>query len=339
MSNISTRYHKSTKALVLENEWLAVSILPEIGSKIVSILYKPLNHELLWQEPDEDLPQIGYATPYGKAESIGFDEMFPTVSRCFCEDEPWLGAEIPDHGEVRTLPWDYELEDRCVKLRIHGGRFPYLLEKTVRLDEACVKIDYCATNLSPFDFQYIWAAHPLFTAVPDMEIVVPQGMNSIINSVAGATLQSYGKQYDFPLAMLDNGEQCSLEKISEKDGVGYQKYYFAGKVPEGWCALYNPEKQLNVGLSFPKEQIPYLGMWVNEGGWGEQYVVAPEPASGAMDRVDFARQWGMNSVLTAHSQVSWFLNIFCREGKKLVSPDSIYCNKSQNMPSRTRPAL
>jgi hypothetical protein len=50
-------------------------------------------------------------------------------------------------------------------------------------------------------------------------------------------------------------------------------------------------------------------MWVNEGGWNGHYNVAPEPATGTMDRIDAAKLWGTNSVLPAGHSKTWWLRI------------------------------
>jgi hypothetical protein len=69
-------------------------------------------------------------------------------------------------------------------------------------------------------------------------------------------------------------------------------------------------------MSFPRDKVPYLGVWVNEGGWVGQYNIALEPSTGAMDRVDFARMWGMNSFLRSFEQRQWYLNIAVQKGEK-----------------------
>ena len=70
-----------------------------------------------------------------------------------------------------------------------------------------------------------------------------------------------------------------------------------------------PTAGLAVRLAFPIQEAPYLGMWVNEGGWNGHYNVAPEPAAGAMDRVDAAKRRSMNSVLRARESKTWWLRI------------------------------
>jgi len=326
MNKISTEMYKDVEAIALENDVLKAVVLPKYGSKVASIIYKPLNYELLWQNPNETYIKSQYGDLFESGDFSGFDEMFPTISRCFCETSPWAGTEMPDHGEVWAIPWNYEIQNDTLRLWVNGVRFPYLLEKIVSLEDTLIKIEYNATSLSPFDLDYIWAAHPLFNASAGMELIVPQGMNSIINSVAGPRLPHYGKAYAFPVATFEDGENFNLGLVPEKNDSAYQKYYFAGKVTEGWCILYDNSKHLNIGMSFPKENVPYLGIWVNEGGWDGQYNIAPEPATGGMDRVDFAKMWGLNSVLKTHETQTWYLNISLKEGGKMgaVNEEGIF---------------
>ncbi|MFC1538673.1 hypothetical protein ACFL6H_04555 [Candidatus Latescibacterota bacterium] len=316
MSTIRTGTYKDVSAVILENDVLKVKILPEYGSKIASLVYKPLNHELLWQNPLEIYKKTKYGDNYESGEMSGFDEMFPTISKCLYENPPAEGLEMPDHGEVWSIPWEYEADEGSVRLHVHGVRFPYRLEKKVSLKGAVVHIEYVAENLSGFDFDFIWAAHPLFNASAGMEIIVPESMNEIINSVPGPRFKEYGDIFDFPVARLDDLSEFNCGVVPVKNEYGYQKYYFSGKAKEGWCILFDKEKKINIGLSFPKEKVPYLGMWVNEGGWERQYNIAPEPATGGMDRVDAAKKWGMNSVLKPGEQYRWHLNISASEGEK-----------------------
>ena len=315
MNKISPGTYKDVNAVILENDFLKVSVLAEIGSKIASIIYKPLNYEALWQNPGKKYKKTNYGDPYPAGEFSGFDEMFPSISRCFYENPPWAGAEIPDHGEVWTIPWQYSIEKDHVALEVRGVKLPYKLSKKVSLEDNSIHIEYEAANLSDNDMDFIWAAHPLFNTSKGMEFIVPPGMNKIVNAVPGKRLADYGKAYDFPIAQLADGSKFNLAVVPEKNDFGYQKYYFLGKVTQGWCILYDPAKKLNIGMSFPKEKVPYLGMWLNEGGWDGQYNIAPEPATAAMDSITAAKLWQTNSVLKAESEFDWYLNISFHEGK------------------------
>jgi hypothetical protein len=297
----------------MESELLIATLLPDWGSKLVSLIYKPLDKELLWQNPVETYRRTTYADSYERGEASGFDEMFPTISRCYYERAPWSGVEMPDHGEVWSIPWESKIGE-TVDFRVDGIRFPYVLEKRVSLERGTITVKYHVQNRSHFDMDYIWAAHPLFNAVWGMKILVPEGMTSIVNSVPGGRLGPYGRMYGFPHADLEDGTTFDLSMVPSMNSTGYQKYWFLDRAPEGWCILHNPEARINIGLTWPCDAVPYLGVWVNEGGWEHQYNVAPEPATGAMDRVDFSGMWGMNSVLPAGTSRQWWLAITASEG-------------------------
>lgn len=316
MYRIGEDAYKDVPAVVLENDVLKAAITHEHGARTASIIYKPQQRELLWQNPDPVHARPGYGAGYEEGEFAGFDEMFPTISRCFYETGPWAGTEIPDHGEVWTLPWEYTKAGDGISatFTVYGVRFPYRLSKTVRLtgiDGTVFYSEYRVENLSRYDLDFIWAAHPLFNTHEGMRIIVPEGMDRIVNAVPGKTLGPYGREMPFPAG---TGRDLSL--VPERNGVGYQKYYFSGKVREGWCLLYSPDWKLNIALSFPKDIVPYLGVWLNEGGLAGQYNIAPEPATGAMDRVDFSKMWGMSSTLKGGGSVSWFLTLALREGEQ-----------------------
>lgn len=314
--------YKDVFSIVLENDVLRVAVLPEFGSKIASIVYKPLSQEILWQNPGVEYRRSKYGDPYLEGECSGFDEMFPTISRCAYESYPWQGVEMPDHGEVWALPWTWDLKDDLLRMRVNGIRFPYALTKEMWLDGPTLAIGYTAENPSCFDFNYIWSAHPLFCAEEGMQIVVPDGMDRVVNSVPSEHLKDYGREYSFPSARLEDGRAFALDSVPARTGTGFQKYYFKGPMREGWCILYSSKTGINIGLRFPEDRVPYLGMFVNEGGICGHYEIAPEPATAAMDRVDASCLWGTQSILKARERAEWSLLISLSKGKKMGGIDA-----------------
>jgi uncharacterized protein DUF5107 len=84
---------RTFKAWVLENRYLKVTLVPEFGGRILSIIYKPTSHEQLYRT------EVG--TPYAiKAGNFYYDWMmvfggiFPTFPD-------------PEHGRTWLKPWDF----------------------------------------------------------------------------------------------------------------------------------------------------------------------------------------------------------------------------------------
>jgi hypothetical protein len=91
--DVKTIVDRTFKTHVLENRYLRVTLLPEFGGRILSIIYKPTGHEQLYRT------EVG--TPYGiKGGNFYYDWMmvyggiFPT---------------FPDaeHGKTWLKPWDF----------------------------------------------------------------------------------------------------------------------------------------------------------------------------------------------------------------------------------------
>ena len=86
------------KTYVLENRYLKVTLLPEFGGRILSIIYKPTGHEELYRD------EVGL--PYGMGAGnfyydwlMVYGGIFPTFPD-------------PEHGKTWLKPWDFKLVTR-----------------------------------------------------------------------------------------------------------------------------------------------------------------------------------------------------------------------------------
>ncbi len=302
--------YKDVDAVILESEALRVAIVPDFGAKVASLIHKQTGRECLFQVVGEHFRKASYAAPYESGEISGFDEMFPTITECFCDIEPWAGTKMPDHGEVWSLPWKCEIRGSEVCTSVHGVRFPYALTRTVSLVKAnTILFRYKAENLSACEFPALWSAHPLFNMTPGTRIIVPECARNIINTVPGPALGRYGGRFTFPIAKTADGREWDLSRINPMEGKLYFKYFFLDEFTEGFAIIHDPCTRETVGLVWPVNQIPCLGMWVDERGWNDFYHVAPEPCTGPFDRWDVARQWGKLPVIPPLGSQEWELRI------------------------------
>ena len=124
--------YKDQRAVTFESALIRVQFLPEIGAKMASLVFKPLNYELLVQRPGEKYKIQPFDGDFVAAECSGIDDMFPTIDACYYDPFPWSGTKMADHGEVWSLPWQCEiLENNRLFFSVHGVRFPYRLEKWI----------------------------------------------------------------------------------------------------------------------------------------------------------------------------------------------------------------
>jgi hypothetical protein len=318
MVEIKEGLYKNQKSFILESHRLKAELICH-GGKLVSLIDKKTGREFFWQNTKEsDYKIVPNGSYYGDGEFSGFDEMFPTILECFYEGYPWSGVKLPDHGEVWSLDWDCQYTNKSIEMKVDGVRLPYSLVKKVSFPkESVVRIDYSVYNKSPFPMEFIWAAHPLLNMENGAELYVPESAKEVIVTYCpDKRIGQYGDIQKWPDFYMSDGGIYKANIMRENLGLHCEKYYFKNKLDEGWFALRYTDNTV-VALSFPVQEVPYMGIWVNEGGAHGQYNIAPEPCTGILDRIDIAKINNKVSTVEAKSEYKWHLNISIDE-KKLV---------------------
>jgi hypothetical protein len=118
-------------AMVLENDWVKVTLVPGYGARILSILYKPTGHEELYQNP------VG--APYGYMAGafyydwlMVFGGIFPTLAE-------------PEHGKAWLLPWTTQVTAQTPD---HVSVQMSITDDIGATGETPTKFNYGATGLS-----------------------------------------------------------------------------------------------------------------------------------------------------------------------------------------------
>ncbi len=308
--------YKDQRAVTIETESLRAQFLPDTGAKLASLVYKPLDLEILIQRPSGRYLLQPFDGDYVAGECSGLDDMFPTIDTCFYDRGPWAGMKMSDHGEVWSLPWKTIINGDQIHFSVYGVRFPYCLEKRVYFSaENILRWDYQLTNLSPFDLDYVWAAHPMFILEEGAELVLPEGVQKIVGTFSmPGTYLTYGDEFSWPQDSFSDGKLRDFRKLQPKLAQLAYKYFIKGKMPEGWCGVKYHRSNFSLFMSFPVAQVPYLGILPNEGGWQDLYNIFLEPCSAPFDRPDAARYRGQVSTLPGNKSQEWHLNITLAEG-------------------------
>lgn len=288
---------------------IELTLVPALGSKMVSLKDAGSGREWL-SRTALPLGNGGYASSFAEGDGSGWDEMFPTVDACRLQGKPWDGIELPDHGEVWSLPWRCELREHRLCCAVDGHRLPYRLEKAYSFtNEGRLRIDYAARNLSADPLPFLWAAHPLFQVHAGMQIIVPDGLNRIAVSYSHrGRLGERGSLRAWPKP-LPEAPEVRLDVVEAASAGTAEKFYYHGELPEGCASLYDPVSGDKLTLSFSPEQVPYLAIWANCGGYLNQYHVALEPATGFLDDAAAAWSEGRTTVIPGDATYEWHLEL------------------------------
>lgn len=277
--------------LVLEDDLYRLLILPQVGGKMASLVYRPTGVEFIWRNPDRPFRPPQYGAPFGAYDISGFDECFPNIAEGPYPDDPWKGTPLADHGEMWCTPWEWEWSAGRLHLWNYGVRLPYRLDKWLSRAGRSVQLDYQLTNLSPFRFRYIWSAHPLFAARPGMRILLPEGIKVRVDSSIAGRLGPLCTEHPWPHTRDTAGRAVDLSRV-QSGAEGWGDKLYTTRLSQGYCALWHPPSGDFVGFTFAPEQVPYVGVWINQGGWPAEdkpcFNVALEPCLGYPDRLDIA---------------------------------------------------
>ena len=105
-----------------------------------------------------------------------------------------------------------------------------------------------------------------------------------------------------------------------------KKFYLNEKVPAGWCATRMKNKNLTIGLSWPIDQVPYLAILPNEGGWDDACCLYFEPSTCTFDRPDLGRKRNQVATISGFATHHWYINLTITESMQFhsISPDGLF---------------
>ena len=266
------------RVTVVENRFLRLVILPEAGARIWQITYKPLDADLLWNNPTVAPALYGLHTPYDDVWSGGWDELFPND-----EAGTLNGNLLPDHGELWTGSWHAEPiqkgESAGLHLRFTTPISSFLAEKTILLrpERAAFEVRYRFTNQGAEAFPFLWKLHPAFAVSTDHRIDFPP-MTVRRELEFPGTLGEAPASFPWPYASL-NGNLLDLRQIPDVSSRALH-FFYGTELAAGWCGITNRANRLACALRFDKEILSCCWLFATHGGWRDLNVAVLEPATG-----------------------------------------------------------
>jgi len=309
-------HYRGLRALVLENSLLRVVVLPEAGAKIWQITYKPIDADLLWNNPRIPPARLGSNSRYDDVWSGGWDELFPNDEVAMIEGEAY-----PDHGELWTRPWDAEpfsgSDEMGVRLRCITPISAIEVEKIIRLrpDQGRIEFEHRFTNRGTAPFPFLWKLHPAMAVSPRHRIDFPP-MQLVLEPAFPGTLSGVARTGRWPFLRTTGGD-VDLRRVTPQDAR--QLYFFYGTEMKGnWCALTNSENGLACALQFDPVVFRCCWLFATYGGWRHYNVAVLEPATGYPLNFEAMKAAGRHRSLAPGESLRTSVQFLVQEGLESV---------------------
>lgn len=291
---------------ILENQKIKIKILPDYGGKIISIINKENNKEILFQS-SKKLKVPNYGSIFSEYDSSGFDECFPSIDECIYPKGSRKDLKIPDHGEVWAMPWKVEIKKDKAYLEVTSEKFQYTLKKIINLIDNKIKIDYEVINFGSDELAYIWTPHMLLNCDENTKIVVPNHLDKIISLESTSTHLEYMKEYSYPYTIDKNQEIFDLSMVENLNKNNCEKFYFLQQT--SWSKIINLKTNDSVTVRVPTDKVPYLGIWRTQGGYRGDYNIALEPCTGIYDSIEDGIKRDKIEKIKKNTTNTWWLEI------------------------------
>jgi len=307
-----TTWHEIV-AWAIENDTHRMVMVPGMGAKIVSLVDKRDGFEWVVGAGSRPVRPVAYGALWHEQDMAGWDEMFPTIIACpYPGPGPLHGTPLPDHGEAWTMPWAAEQTGEGeLTLTLTGRALPYRLTRRASFTAPnTLRLSYTLVNLSSDPMPYIWAAHPQFAAGLDGEIVFPAAVTEVINTIP----ESWGwgppeTRFDWPEATAIDGRRVRLDKVGAPALHQARKLFALPQVRPSWAAVLRRTSGHWLRFEWNPQEVPYLGLWVDEGALNHEAVGAPEPTTGWYDNLALAWEKHEVTVVPAGATQAWTLTL------------------------------
>jgi galactose mutarotase-like enzyme len=263
------------QALWLENDLLEISVLPQKGADIFQFIHKPSGVDFLMKTPS-GLQPPGDTLPTDFLDNYegGWQELFPNPG------EPYEhhGTQIPFHGEVALLPWDYTVEQddeqsTSVRFTVRCQHTPFQIERVMRLQqgESSLEVAGRVTNLSDTVEYFSWGHHIVLGGdfleadsrldIPASRIITPDELYE----PATARLAP-GQDEHWPQALgRKPGERFDLSWIPGPEAHTHDDVFLTG-LERGRLDVSNPRLGLSFWLEWDAKVFGCVVNWQPFGG-------------------------------------------------------------------------
>jgi galactose mutarotase-like enzyme len=256
-------------------------VLPDNGGRVASIRSRKTGSEFLLPGSNyEAKAQYPDDTAFEQSDCAGIDECLPTVSLSSSES---AFGNAPDHGDLWRHAWQVlNKAEKEVVWATECFSSPLAFTRRLRVHASTLQLEYRIRNLAWHPVPFLYAFHPLFAVEHGDRLILPPEVDRLrVHYSLGDRIGHAGEWINWPVVNHCD-KQIALDKAGKvSDGTADMLY--TDRLERGIFALYRAQHQQALVMRFDTALLPYLGIWLCNGGWPEdqtsrkQYAIAIEP--------------------------------------------------------------
>jgi hypothetical protein len=265
------------KAVVLADDRIEVTVLPDKGADIYSLVDRPSGVDVLLKTPWGLQPPGAAARagsegmPFLENYEGGWQELLPNTNDACRVD----GRELPFHGEVATMPWRWDVDERAggadLHLTVDCRLVPLRLLRVMRLlpGSGTLELEETVTNIGDRRERFVWGHHlvlgaPLIAAGARMSASCRE-LSTIAETWENTARLQPGQRRRWPIARLRTGGDVDLSHIPGPDAGSHDDVYL-GDLEGGWAEVENAALGLRFRLEWTAAVFPWIISWQPYGG-------------------------------------------------------------------------
>jgi hypothetical protein len=257
--------------LVLENDELRVTILPDKGADIVGFEHKATGIDPLFRapwglqpagaEPREGSDGHAFLENY----EGGWQELFPNAG----DPCTYGGEAIPFHGEVATLPWDCERSGDALRCAVRCRTVPLRLTRTMRLERTTLVLEESVENEGSEPAHFVWGHHCV-VGTPFLEKgcklrVAARAIETVPEMWEDTARLAPAQRSSWPRARLRGGGEVDLSNVPGPEAKSHDDVYLTD-LAGGWASVENPRLGLGFRLAWDPDVFRWIVSWQPYGG-------------------------------------------------------------------------
>lgn len=277
--------YRGFPAIVLENDRVRVTILPTNGAKVVELISKAADRDLLFHHPRFDVRPPVFGANVDDWWTGGIDEVAPTGHPAVVG-----GEQLPFLGEFWSQAWAARIVDDgpttvAVELSCAGIITPLRIDRRMELraGESFVRSTHRLTNVGYEPVPFMWGIHPGIAIRPGARIQVPGGIGTFHEGHPGLGVEQ-GTRFGWPHLPAVGGP-IDLSVARPPDPPSWE-LVFVDELTAGWLAVTDPASRSGFAMSFDPMVFPVAWLWGVYGGWRGVYAVALEAWTAHPARLD-----------------------------------------------------